>query len=538
MKVRKVRMGSVDLSRRSYVTKIRIISQDYDETGTGIVLQTRPLMILVPAHVSVAIEDGSATTVFVEDAEYRRFELVTTSSLEQEHLSIVRFQSRAPEVLRSVTIPRRPSPLAKGMPVACLRKLDDTMTSVDSGSISEVVSKGLNRSFLADIPISPGDSGSPMLSGTKLIGVCVGISEGTNGTHSIAIPFSRVVLKELRRIALRTRQNLLCCFAALLLIAAGALAIRSWTTFTIAGVDGPVNSGQTDIESPNTVTASNGQLLTLRPSWKRTFPTSIRWWVPLAINAADNRIDRVAIGTLAEEDLAGSLFLLGSLGQTLWSYTVPDGECVFNTQTQSFNRYKVYRIYIGDLTGDGRNEILASFTHEFFYPTKIVLFDLSGEILGEYWHPGYVRTFAIGQVGESEAPMLIMTGSNNRFRPEGSPWNPQGLMAFSSEALKGQAPPYTGKAEQGNELWYYLLPNVDDEHKSHFDNIIIADSDADGKKEILAHTSDDRFYYLNEHGEVLRVELGDEYLKEFGSTEPPELQRVELNPALYEDWTL
>jgi len=521
---------------KSYVTKITIISEDYNEVGSGIVLQIRPLTILVPAHVSVAIEDGSAHTVLIEGVEYNEFEIRTTSFLERDHLAIIQFRERAPKSLRTASLPRRPPLIAEGMPVSCLRRTDGAAALLDRGAVKNIICKGSDKSFLIDIPISPGDSGSPKLSDNRLIGICVGINNRGSG-HTIVIPFSQDVLKELRRIALRTRRTSICTAAAILLLAVGSLAIRSWTTFDVAGVEGPMNT-VANVESPNTLTASNGQLLTLRPTWKRTFPTSIRWWVPLSMASDDNLIDRIAIGTVAEEGTPGSLFLLSNLGRTLWSHTVPDGECVYSNDEETFDGFKVYRVFVGDLTGNGQPEILASFTHAFWYPCNVVLFDLSGRLLGKYWHPGYLRTFAIGPVGERTSPMLIMTGSNNRFRPEDSPWNPQGLMAFSGADLIGQAPPYTGSGLEGNELWYYLLPNVDDEHKSKFDSIVIADSDGDGKSEILAHTSDDRFYYLDEHGEVLRVELGDEYLKEFGNIAAPELQRIDLDPAQYEDWPL
>ena len=72
---------------------------------------------------------------------------------------------------------------------------------------------------------------------------------------------------------------------------------------------------------------------------------------------------------------------------------------------------------------------------------------------------------------------------------------------------------------------------MDDERKSSIDNIVIADSDGDGITEILAHASDDRFCYLNEYGEVLRVDLGDDFLKEFGNIEVPERIWLDLGQA-------
>lgn len=445
--------------------------------------------------------------------------------LEREHLCALRLLGRPPADLKTATLPRRAAHISVEDKLAVLRPCDGGEARIE-GSIEEVLDRGDGQSVVTDIVAKQGDSGSPLLMDHTVIGVCQGMRPNGGSSTAVAVPFSDAARKELRRIALHGRRVACACSLLVVLMLFGAVAVRSWTTFALAGVDGPMNTIE-DVETPNTITAHNAQLLTLRPTWRRTFPTAVRWWKAFPAEVGSSQ-DRVAIGTRIEEGIPGSLFLLDEMGRIQWSYTVPDGECVFSDETQTYDGFYVYRIFIGDLTGDGANEVLASFVHNDWYPCKVVIFSLDGEILGEYWHPGYLRTFAIGLVGERAEPMLIMTGSNNRFRPEDSPWNPQGLMAFSSTALQGQAPPYTGSGDHGNELWYYLLPNVDDEHKCKFDDIVIADSDGDGVTEILAHSSDGRFYYLNEDGNVLRVDLGDDYLKEFGYVDAPALTRVAL----------
>jgi hypothetical protein len=522
----------------SIAAKIIIRSEQYEELGSCIILQTRPLTVLVPSHVCVSIEDGTAQSIVVDTIEYGEFRLLPTPFLEREHLSIIRFKGNAFKNLDSVAIPRRPASLVEGCPVECLKQTSDEASPSVHGELTRIIKKGTETTLITSLPASPGDSGSPLLAKKQLVGICVGMTATDDGNKAVAVPLSQVALREIRNITLhRSRFAVFATLAVVLLLLSG-LVVRSWTTFDIAGVDGPMNSSQSEIKTPNTITAQNSQLLTFRSTWSRTFPTSIRWWVPFSSTSGIDRIDYIVIGTRAEEGTHGSLFLLDNMGRTVWSYTVPDGNCVYSNDKETFNGFNVYRAFVGDLTGDGQNEVLASFVHDFWYPCEILIFSLSGEVLGEYWHPGYVRTFAIGKVGNSETPMLIMTGSNNRFRALDSPWNPQGLMAFDVAALSGEAPPYTGSGEQGNVLWYYLLPDVDAEHKSSIVDIVIADSDGDGITELLARTSDDRFYYLNEDGEVLRVELGDEYLKEFGNIAAPELQRVELDPGQYENWPL
>lgn len=516
-------------SDKGFVARIVIRSSEYEEVGTSIILRKKPLTVLVPSHVCVSIEEGTAQSVCIDSVEYEDFYLLPTPFLEREHLSVLQLDGRRKHDLDAVSIPRKQPQLRSGLRLSCLRKKEQGELSVVSGSLTEVVEKGVETTLVTNLSASPGDSGSPILVGDTLAGICVGMTMVDGKNSAVAVPLSSMLLRELRRIALRTRRVAIALAFAVVLLAFGGLAARSWTSFDLAGVDGPMNTAE-DVESPNTITAYNGQIITLRPTWKRTFPTSVRWWVPFS-SIVGEKHDRIAIGTRIEEGTPGSLFLLDNLGRVVWSYTVPDGECIFNDETETYNGFYVYRVFVGDITGDRRNEVIASFVHNAWYPCKIVVFNLEGDVLGEYWHPGYLRTFAVGGVGDAEKPMLIMTGSNNRFRPEGSPWNPQGLMAFSSAAIAGQAPPYTGTGAKGNELWYYLLPDVDTDHKSKIDDIVIADSDGNGSTEILAHTDDGRFYYLNEFGEVLRVDLGDDFLKEFGHVDAPELRWVELPAA-------
>ncbi len=516
-------------NRESVVAEIVIHSSEYEEKGACIILRRNPLTVLVPSHVCVAIEDGTAQKICINSIECDEFRLLPAPFLEREHLSVLQLKVRHRHNLKAVPIPRKEAKLKTGTTLQCLRSSGHENVAVVSGSLRDIVERGEETTLITDIPAAPGDSGNPVLIDDQLVGICVGMTGAEDKRTAVAVPLSGTVLRELRKISLRTRRMVTTAAVASILLIFGSLAIRSWTTFELAGVDGPMNTAQ-DVESPNTITAYNGQVLTLRPTWKRTFPTSVRWWVPFSSAVGDNQ-DRIAIGTRIEQGIPGSLFVLDNMGRILWSYTVPDGECVFSDETQTYDGFYVYRVFVGDITGDGRNEVLASFVHNDWFPCKIVVFNLDGELLGEYWHPGYLRTFAVGSVGSSAEPLLIMTGSNNRFRPEDSPWNPQGLMAFTGASLSGQAPPYTGSAEPAHELWYYLLQNMDSEHNSLIDNIVIADSDGNGSTEILAHADDGRFYYLNESGEVIRVDLGDDFLKEFGYVDAPELVWVELPAA-------
>ena len=520
------------------IAEITIQSTEFKDKAVGIVIRRRPFTILVPSHAITALEDGDADRITINDETMQDAEIVAASSLEKAHLSLVRFAGRAPKGLRAIGLPRSASTLQPGQ-ASTLQLPRPQAGEARTGQIQEVKLLGDQATLTTDIPVEPGDSGSPFFVEGRLAGVCMGRtiaeSDQSPGT-AVIVPLSDASIRELRDVRYHAARTATTIAVSAIVIAFAALAIRSWTTFSLAGMDGPMNS-PTTIDAPCTVTATNGQLLTLRRSWQRTFETQIRWWTPFSARTGAD-FDHMAVGTKAMNGLPGHIYLLDSMGRIKWQYTVPDGECPYDGK-DDFNNYGVYtgfgvyRVFTADITGDGHSEVIASFVHHDYYPCKIVVFKLDGTILGEYWHPGFLRTFAVGTVGDDPRPMFILTGSNNRFRGD-SPYNPQGLLAFYGADLSGQAPPYTGDAPKGNEAWYYLIQNMDEDHRTSCSQITIEDMNGDGLCEINAELADHRFYILDREGTVLWTDLGDEFLKVFGYVEIPELVWVELGLDAYE----
>ncbi|MCK5828451.1 hypothetical protein KAH43_08015, partial [Candidatus Bipolaricaulota bacterium] len=188
-------------------------------------------------------------------------------------------------------------------------------------------------------------------------------------------------------------------------------------------------------------------------------------------------------------------------------------------------------IYTSDLDQDGITELLVVFVHTHFFPCKLVVFSMSGDILAEYWHPGYIRTIDTGKVGKSEDVLVVVSASNNALKTDF--WNPQTLFAFRGLDISGQAPPYTGTVGDsttlapGRELWTWVIVNVDPlSLRAKCTNFNITDVDGNGLNEIEAPLSDRRFYYFNEFGDVLDVQVGDSWERDFPNTAPPPL--VEL----------
>jgi len=499
-------------------TAVRLIvrSKEYEDAGVGIAISRRPFILLVPDHVLTVMEQG-ADTILVDDQEFPDARRLPAPALAEDHLALLQLGGKALKNVAPARLPRSPVDLTIGRPIR--------MISVGStsrfGTVAEIQMHGEQWSVVTDVDVRPGESGSALMVGDELAGVCQGRVTTDQGGRAVAVPLSCDALRELRTVRNRRGVRTLTVLTSLLLIAAlgfGAIAVRSSTTFALAGVE--VEEGS------STITARNGQVLTFRSSWSRAFETRIRRFEMISPEVGGEP-SHVAVGTIPEDGTNGAFILLDELGAELWRYSVPDGECIYQSSSKTYDLYLVDLIYCEDPDADGENELLVVFVHDHHEPCKLVVFEFSGEIIAEYWHPGYIRTMAVGSVGDpASPPLVVVSSSNNAIKT--SWWNPQTLFAFDGLNISGQAPPYEGASgppaalAEGTEVWYRILHNIDPERlRALIYKIDIDDYSGDGRNEIRAATSDGRFYYVNEHGDTLWVERADRWYQEFDDATPP-----------------
>jgi len=506
------------------IVSLAVLSSEGEDRGMGIVFSEHPLTILVPLHVVVSLDADPDVRIMVNGVEAPNPRILSTPGLQRDDLGLLRFDGGSPDGIARVRLPRRAPTLTVGQEIS-LYVTRDGAFSERRGRVSELMRQGDGLIILTDIEVEPGDSGGALISGDELVGICQGMFPGEGSGRAIGVPLNRESLRELQGFRAHKRSQsmvVLLGLIATLLVAAGAFWAYSRMTFQpgVLTVD----------EARTTITVENRAVATLRPSWSHTFATMIRSHLLLA-STADGVPDHVAVGTQVDEGTNGAVHLFDHRGTLLWDYAISDGACPFDTDEEVYHGFVANTLLAGDLDADGTMELLVSFVHDHWFPCKLVVFRLDGSIVAEYWHPGYIRTMVVGQVGRNSEPLLVLSASNNRFRTDW--WNPQTLFAFRGLAISGQAPPYTGtNIEQGSELWYQRIDNVDPETKrAKGYNLDILDWNGDGVTEIRAALSDGRFYYLDEMGTTVGVDLGDSWLKEFGDTSPPPLADIGLREA-------
>lgn len=509
--------------KKPSTVRITIQSDDCQDAGLGVVIARRPLTILVPRHLVVLVEQGQSQSVLIDDARHDNVQILPAPALQRDDLSVLRFPRTRCRYVSSVPLPKATQELRDGQAIRLLRPNGQ---ADGEGVIREVRDRGDGCSVITDVPVASGDSGSPLMIGAQLAAVCQGMVQQEGSGTAVAVPLSADGLLELRRLRSRYRMSMISALITALLVVTVAFvgfAIYSASSFTLSAIEVPDDGAR--------LTARNAQTPTLRPSWSKTFDTPIRTSLMFSTSSSGDA-NRIAIGTLCRDGINGQLVVLDSLGRERWRYEIPAGECIYSSDAQTYDGFLPVAVYPADLDLDGEHELLAVFVHDHFYPCKLVVFRSTGEVLAEYWHPGYIRAIAIGQVGEESEPFVVISASNNRIRTDW--WNPQTLFAFRGLDISGQAPPYTGTngsasmLAPANELWYWVIQNVDSEvMRAKCKSFDIVDFNGDQVNEIRAPLTDGRFYYFDEAGNVVSVDLGDSFLKSFPDVAPPPLVEIQ-----------
>lgn len=112
---------------------------------------------------------------------------------------------------------------------------------------------------------------------------------------------------------------------------------------------------------------------------------------------------------------------------------------------------------IDDLDGDGRNEVIVNSHHRLWFPSKISVLDHNGQILGHYYHSGWVASIAVRDLDGDGRQELLCGGTNNEF-------GNGVLFVLDVRKINGSSPRTGNRAYQGlnlpsgHEKFYIILP--------------------------------------------------------------------------------
>lgn len=155
----------------------------------------------------------------------------------------------------------------------------------------------------------------------------------------------------------------------------------------------------------------------------------------------------------SDERHAGILHCLTDTGKRLWSFAV--GQAATFGTTEYSAEYRINGMEVADLDHDGDFEIAVIATNVSLFPTRLLILDHDGRLIGHYWHSGHLIDLLFHDITGDGLPEMLAVGVNNEYR--------RGCLAvFDPLNLSGCSPQtleyYTLKGnEPGSQLHYLLL---------------------------------------------------------------------------------
>ena len=186
----------------------------------------------------------------------------------------------------------------------------------------------------------------------------------------------------------------------------------------------------------------------------------------------------------------GILFCFNHNGDLLWDFKA--GRKIKFGQQEYSSDFWVRGFEICDLDDNGNHEIILIAHALHFFPTILVVLNINGKILGEYWNSGHLGGMAFFDLNGNGNKEIIAIGQNNEYAKAC-------IIVFDSNQLKGSSPQINSKYKcddltSGSEIFYILLPRTDldilESPAECVKNIYIQDN-----RQILAETHVSGIYF-------------------------------------------
>ena len=264
----------------------------------------------------------------------------------------------------------------------------------------------------------------------------------------------KILLRE--RITKKTKRSLSVSIAAIiLLLSLGVIYLFNQN----------VNPSRLDIKG-KTLTIYNSSNKEL---WKYEFKNEIV--SPNQFEAARGRLPRyiiddldgdgnnevvIGFGSSANKIIDGSILYFDSEGLLKWRFH-DHPKMKFGDEIMD-DFYNIAFVLHNDFDGDGEEEIVSVFTNRPWYPCRLIVMDLKGNILEEYWNSGYITWVIFVDVDGDGTDEIVFGGTNNDYDRA-----ILGVLDYGS--IGGHSPQddfnYTPNGvSPGNQRYYMRFPDV------------------------------------------------------------------------------
>ena len=476
------------------VVSICVHSQTEESCGAGIVVQQKPLIIMVPSHLATAIELGTAAFVTLNNIPVNLPLIISSPALLHDEIILLKFKAVPQKItVHPIKLPKRRQNLALHDKVTVL---SPSLATAQETEIIKIYEKAGEKSIVTDLSVEPGVSGSAILYEGKLVAVCQGM---TAEHRAIAIPLSDAALQSLAARTKRQKRALISISLVSLIPVLVLFVVSGYNPFSHFGI------GEVKLDNSNkSIVIYSKQSFPFSPTYRHSYLSPI---TSTAIAKDGEGHQYIVVGTAYSEQKNGEVSLLNSKGHELWYYKIPPEACVYNTSSRIFTDFTVVKVAAYDLNNDSQDEIIVAVQGHHWYPSALITLDLKGNVIGQYWNPGYILDFVVGYVGNSKNPIIVITAINNDLYAR----HCKVVFALDGTNIAGEAPPHLGRDGRGTALWYKVIPDLPQGTGTAIAELDILDENGDGKNDILVKTKDGRFYYLNESGNLLSVGVADGY---------------------------
>lgn len=168
-----------------------------------------------------------------------------------------------------------------------------------------------------------------------------------------------------------------------------------------------------------------------------------------------------------EPHIREKVVCLDANGSVLWEY-FPGNHSAWGGR-QYVNQYSIRIVSLIDADVPAQKRIVVVANHVPYYPSQTSILNSEGELVGEYWHTGYVFTYATADLDGDGTPELLLGGINNLF---GKPFLAVVPLDIR-DAISPAPPAFAPGLESGKELAYRLFPRTDVSRELNLDSRVV-----------------------------------------------------------------
>lgn len=167
--------------------------------------------------------------------------------------------------------------------------------------------------------------------------------------------------------------------------------------------------------------------------------------------------NEVLFSTQTQDEIGeGLLCFFDCKGKILWSF---QGGRQLTYGEKVYSDYRIHGIEVCDPDNDGNFRIIVISIHRPMFPTQLVVLDLQGNIVGEYWNSGQFSDLLFKDLNRDGKKEIIAAGINNEYK-KGC------VVVFDPGDIRGGSPQKKpcykcNELKPGSQKYYILFPRTD-----------------------------------------------------------------------------